>query len=298
MTSKADRIELKLLTIDLAPMILGCLQAFPKQSCDLNLCNIFTWGQIYKLHYFIWKGAYVLYNPRYHYLAYPFCNRMSPAELADLVQRFRSIDPRTEMILFPQDWLKENKDAENYFSFRILPDWSDYVYRSDDLFNLSGKKLAKKKNLISQFLRQHPVYDVQPIIRSDMDAILDHFKQWQTGRNARSIGLTIEYRAVKNSFLFWDKLPNAGLKIILDGEIIAWSIFSPQTENMATIHFEKFDPNLKGCAQLINWETARYLHKSYRYINREQDMGIEGLRQAKRSYEPEFMVPFITSRLK
>ena len=76
------------------------------------------------------------------------------------------------------------------------------------------------------------------------------------------------------------------------------AIFSPQTANMVTIHFEKFDPNLKGCAQIINWETAKYLHKSYIYINREQDMGIEGLRQAKRSYEPEYLVTFITSRLK
>lgn len=298
MTSKTDSIDLKLLTVDLAPLILGCLQAFPKQSCDLNLCNIFTWGQLYKLHYFIWKGAYVLYNPRYHYLAYPFCNRMSPAELADLVKQFRSIDPKTEMILFPEDWLQQHPEAKDIFRFRTHPAWSDYVYLSEKLVNLPGKKLAKKKNLISQFQRLHPVYEIQRIIQADMDAILKHFKKWQTDRNARGIELTKEYRAVKNSFLYWDKLPLDGLKIILDGEIVAWSIFSPQTANMVTIHFEKFDPNLKGCAQIINWETAKYLHKSYIYINREQDMGIEGLRQAKRSYEPEYLVTFITSRLK
>jgi len=298
MTQNQAQFELKLLTPDLAPMILGCLQAFPKQSCDLNLCNIFTWGAIYKLHYFIWQGAYVIYNPRYHYITFPFCYNLGPDKLAQLVKDFRSVDPKVEMILFPTDWLETHPETNDYFRLRTHEAWSDYVYLAEKLVNLPGKKLAKKKNLISQFLRQYPEYEVKRIVKADQDAILEHFKKWQTDRNIKEIGLTLEYRAVKNSFLFWDDLPLDGLKILLNGEIIAWTIFSPQTANMATVHFEKFDPSIKGCAQLINWETARYLHKSYIYINREQDMGIEGLRQAKRSYEPEFMAWFITSRLK
>jgi hypothetical protein len=176
--------------------------------------------------------------------------------------------------------------------------WSDYVYLTEKLYTLSGKKLAKKKNLLSQFRRQYPSYTTENIVKEDKDAILEHFKRWQTDRNIKEIGLTMEYRAIKNAFTFWDQLPLDGLKITADSDIIAWSVFSPQSADMATVHFEKFDPAIKGCAQVINWETAKYLLDSYKYINREQDMGIEGLRQAKRSYDPEFMVPFITSRLK
>ncbi len=298
MNKKKPEFELKLLTVDLAPMIMDCLKAFPKQACDMNLSNLFTWGQLYKLHYFIWKGAYVIYNPRFHYIAFPFCYKFGATELAELVKDFRALDPKTEMILFPQEWLDNHPEAKELFRFRKHANWSDYVYLTEKLVNLSGKKLAKKKNLIAQFKKLHPHYKVQNIVKGDMDAILDHYRHWQSDRNIRSINLTMEYRAIKNAFKHWDDLPLDGLKIMLDKDIIAWSIFSPQTENMATIHFEKFYPSLKGCAQIINWETAKYLQRTYLYINREQDMGVEGLRQAKRSYEPEFMVDFITSRLK
>lgn len=298
MNKTRDAFDLKLLSIDMAPIIQTCLTNFPKKACDLNLCNLFTWGQLYKLHYFVWNDAYVIYNPRYHYLAFPFCYKFGAKELAQLVIDFRAVDPKTEMILFPAEWLEDHPDAKTLFRFRVHQAWSDYVYLSEKLYTLSGKKLAKKKNLISQFKRQYPSYQVENIIQADKEAILDHYKKWQTDRNIKEIGLTLEYRAVKNAFLLWDKLPLDGLKIIVDNEIIAWTIFSPQTFDMATIHFEKFDPTIKGCAQIINWETANYLKDSYTFINREQDMGIEGLRQAKRSYEPEGMIMFITSRLK
>jgi len=298
MSLTQNKYELKLLTVDLAPMIEGCLSAFPKLACDLNLCNLFTWGQLYKLQYFIWGSAYVIYNPRYHYLAFPFCYDFDAKALADLVREFRSIDPKTEMILFPLEWLERHPEARDYFRLRTHEAWSDYVYSSEKLYLLSGKKLAKKKNLLSQFRRLYPEYRVENIVKEDKEAILEHFKKWQSDRDIKDVGLTMEYKAVKNSFLFWDKLPLDGLKIIVEDEIIAWTIFSPQTDDMVTIHFEKFDPAIKGCAQVINWESAKYLKDRYRYINREQDMGIEGLRHAKRSYEPEFMVMFHTSRLK
>lgn len=293
-----DKYDLKLLTVELAPMIEGCLSAFPKQACDLNLCNLFTWGQLYKLQYFIWGNAYVIYNPRYHYLAFPFCYDFSAKALADLVWDFRSIDSKIEMILFPTEWLERHPEAKEIFRFRTHEAWSDYVYLSEKLYSLPGKKLAKKKNLLSQFHRLYPDYRVENIGKEDKEAILEHFKKWQSDRNIKDVGLTMEYKAVRNSFDFWDKLPLGGLKITVGDDIIAWTIFSPQTDDMATIHFEKFNPAIKGCAQLINWESAKYLKSKYIYINREQDMGIEGLRHAKRSYEPEFMIMFITSRLK
>jgi hypothetical protein len=80
------------------------------------------------------------------------------------------------------------------------------------------------------------------------------------------------------------------LKIAQGGELIAFSIFSALSSNMADVHFEKFDPEIKGIGQVINWETAKKLSAQYKYINREQDLGIKGLRQAKKSYSPEYIV--------
>jgi hypothetical protein len=298
MDSNIVKFDLKPLTVDMAPDIIGCLNSFPKQACDLNLCNLFTWGKLYKLQLFLWGNAHVLYNPHYHYLAFPFCYNFDAKALAELVMDFRSIDPLTEMILFPKEWLEVHPEATDYFRFRTHEDWSDYVYLAEKLYTLTGKKLAKKKNLLSQFHREYPVYQVERIVKADREAILVHYDKWKTVRDNNDPSLDQELQAVKNTFDIWDELPLDGLKIIVDNSIIAWSIFSPQTQDMITVHFEKFDPTIKGCAQVINWECAKYLKDQYTYINREQDMGIEGLRHAKRSYDPEFMVMFITSRLK
>ncbi|HOD18042.1 MAG TPA: phosphatidylglycerol lysyltransferase domain-containing protein [Candidatus Cloacimonadota bacterium] len=298
MEQQKPQFDLQLMTLDVAPLIQNCLMNFPRQCCDLNLCNLFTWGQLYKLHYFVWEDTYVIYNPRYHYLGFPFCYNFGAQALAELVKQFRSLDDKVEMILFPSEWIDAHPEAKQFFRFRIHEQWSDYIYLAEKLFTLPGKKLAKKKNLISQFKRLYPDYTVERISQTDRDAILAHYGKWQMNRQVKDPNLTMEFKAVKNAFLFWDKLPLDGLKIIINDEIAAWAVFSPQTTDMVTVHFEKFDPNLKGCAQVINWETARYLKDRYKYINREQDLGIEGLRQAKRSYEPEFMAWFITSRIK
>jgi hypothetical protein len=68
--------------------------------------------------------------------------------------------------------------------------------------------------------------------------------------------------------------------------MIAFTIYSQQSDDMVNVHFEKFDREMKGAAQLINWETAKHLQDRYLYVNREEDMGVPGLRKSKRSYQP------------
>jgi hypothetical protein len=89
---------------------------------------------------------------------------------------------------------------------------------------------------------------------------------------------------------YFTELGLQGVKISRGDDMVAFSIFSPLNANMVDVHFEKFDPEVKGSSQVINWETAKFLSGKYKYINREQDLGIEGLRRAKQSYDPEYIV--------
>ena len=162
------------------------------------------------------------------------------------------------------------------------------------MVQLSGKKLAKKKNLISQFRRAYPDYKVLPITADRAEVILSFTEKWRREREVEGIYLNTEFTAIRNTMDMWNDIPIEGIIICLDHRIAAYSMFSPQTVDMATVHFEKFDPDKKGSAQLINWETARHLQSRFKWINREQDIGLEGLRQAKMSYDPDFMVAFIT----
>ena len=105
-------------------------------------------------------------------------------------------------------------------------------------------------------------------------------------------------KAIQNTLDMWEHLPVDGIIICHQERIVAYSIFSPHTEDMATVHYEKFAPFKKGSAQVINWETARYLQGKYKWLNREQDIGLPGLRQAKTSYMPDKLINFITAKIK
>ena len=286
-------LDLKPLTLEHVPLLAEYLNRYPRIACDYSICNLIAWGIIYRTQYTIWREHLVVVNPKYAYVFYPIGPGLSASDVRELVDKYRCADPNTELILIPEDWQESVPGLDKYFAIRENREWDDYVYSVESMVNLSGKKLAKKKNLVSQFVRAYPDYKVLPITPDKHEVILRFTEKWRRERNAEGIFLNTEFQAITNILKMWDDLPADGVLICHHDRISAYSIFSRQTEDMATIHFEKFDPDMKGSGQLINWETARYLQGKYTWLNREQDMGLEGLRQAKTSYMPDRMVKFI-----
>lgn len=289
-------LDLQPLTPAQIPLLQDFLSRFPRQSCDYSVCNLQTWGKIYRNQYAVWRGHLILVNPKYGYIFYPVGPGLPASELHELLRQYQALEPEAELILIPEDWQRRQPDLAEFFSVCEERDWADYVYSVNDMVRLSGKKLAKKKNLVSQFVRAYPDYHVLPVTPDKHGVILRFTEKWRRERNAEGIYLHTEYNAICNTLEMWDILPVEGIIICHEHRISAYSIFSAQTADMATVHFEKFDPQMKGSAQLINWETARALQGRYMWLNREQDMGLEGLRQAKLSYAPERMIPFIIGK--
>lgn len=284
--------NLELITTEHIPLLSEYLHKYPRENCDYSVTNILAWGQIYRNHYLIWQDNLIIYNPKYQYILFPLGNNFTEADLAELVNRFREVFPKAEMILFPDDYVQSHPEIHKYFELTEDRSWADYVYSVDKLVQLSGKKLAKKKNLVSQFVRAYPEYKVLPITSDRSGVLLEFTHKWRRERSAEGIYLMTEIKAIENTLKMWDELPTEGIIICLNNRIAAYSIWSPQTPEMVSEHFEKFDPEKKGSAQLINWETARTLQGRYKYVNREQDLGLDGLRQAKLSYDPEYLVKF------
>ncbi|HPF08175.1 MAG: phosphatidylglycerol lysyltransferase domain-containing protein [Candidatus Cloacimonadaceae bacterium] len=279
-------------------MLHDYLSKYPRENCDYTITNLIVWGKIYSNHYYFFKDRLVIFNPQYEYIFFPLGEDLLPQELADLVKIFREYFKEAELVLIPQDYILRHSDLEQFFELREDRDWADYIYSTDSMVNLSGKKLAKKKNLISQFRRAYPQYKVMKITPDRLDVILQFTHKWRRERSAEGIYLMTEIKAIENTLAAWNSLPVEGIIICLDYKIAAYSIFSTQTTDMMTVHFEKFDPDKKGSAQIIYWETARYLQGRYQWINREQDIGLDGLRQAKLSYVPDRFALFFFSRLK
>lgn len=286
-------IEFKPLTTEHIPLLIEYLREYPRENCDYSICNLMTWGRIYTDMYTIWKDRLVIINPKYQYVCYPVGPELRPVELRELISDFQIQYPEAQLILIPELYYHNHPELNEYFDLAEQDGWADYVYSAERMVNLSGKKLAKKKNLISQFNRAYPDHKVLEMNAGHCAEVISFAAKWKRERALEGIYLNTEMKALQYSMEMWDDIPSQGIIICHQHTISAFSIFSPQTADMATVHFEKYDPDMKGSAQYINYETSRFLMNDYKWINRESDMDLDGLRQAKRSYLPDYMAKFI-----
>lgn len=292
-------LKLESLTLEHKPVLADYLERYPRESCDYSLANLYAWGKIYDNQIAFDAGNLILVNPKYQYICFPLGENISVDYLVQLVKETRETMPQAELILVPEDYLLLHPEMHHWFEVDDNRDWSDYIHSVQRLAELKGKKLAKKKNLISQYTRAYPDYRMVEITRDKAEMVISFTEKWRRERDAEGPFLDSEFEAIRHTFEMWDDLPVEGLIVCHQHHISAYSVFSPLTRDMAAIHYEKFDPDMKGSAQLINWETANYLlRKGYTWLNREQDLGLEGLRKAKLSYDPDHLVKFITTELR
>jgi len=273
-------------------LIYGFLKKYPTENCDYNICNLFSWDLFLKLEYMFYQDRLILFNPFYKYFLSPVGEQFSAEELFQLYNMFKNKYDDLEILGVSEDYVNNNQDLKEYFSIRNDENLNDYIYTTENLVNLPGKKLAKKKNLISQFKRLYPDFSLKPIDANDYKEIMEFCDYWKNNHDEENEKLNIEFEAIKTILTRWDLFPCEGLKLFLNGKLCAFSIYSRQTEDMAAVHFEKFDPKIKGAGQAINQETAKLLIKDFKFVNREQDMGMPGIRQAKRSYQPVRMLAY------
>ena len=181
--------------------------------------------------------------------------------------------------------------------FRIHPDRSgcDYVYKIDDLADLAGKKFQKKRNHVNKFDLTHPHCQALPMTPDLLPAVQEMVDAWYESRLAKESkdDFQMERTALKRAFAHMDDYGIEGLVLVDDGRILAMTMGSPLTEDTFDIHFEKAREDVDGAYAAINRAFARYLREKYpqlRYLNREDDMGLPGLRKAKLSYNPDHLI--------
>jgi hypothetical protein len=279
--------ELRYVKIEDHELLSEVLARYTTPRSAYDIVNLMIWGTQFKAQWMEYEGRLVLYNETWTCILMPLGEYLSPQEMLLLSESFyeagrcgaiTQVD--TEYYVQYEPYLEE---------FEIIKDYNtaDYIYLTERLAKLSGKKLQKKKNLISQFKRIYGDYEVEKLQQEDGEECLRLSDKWMEDHpEDKDNGYKYERKALKLAFEFFSRFGMEGLVIRYKQDIIAFTLFTEQKEDMALIHFEKFDRSFKGVAQLINWETARYLLPRYHYLNREEDMGIPGLRKSKLSYQP------------
>ena len=171
-------------------------------------------------------------------------------------------------------------------------DTFDYLYHGEDLKYFKGKKLAGQRNHVNRFLAEHPDVRILPLTDETLaDARILADRWYQRRSPEEDAGM--ELVALNRAFAHWQDLGLEGLVMYVGEQVVAMTMGSRLGEDTVDVHFEKADLDYPGAYAVINRAFARHIREKYpqvKFLNREDDMGIEGLRKAKLSYYPHHMV--------
>lgn len=195
----------------------------------------------------------------------------------------------------PQDYLEiiGLANIEGFFTVQEESGYGDYLYNASDLAQLKGHKYSKKRNLIAQFAKAcGPTAAVKPMQGVCLRDCLELFDQWEKVRGGPVIAdiPNCERKAIVNALEHFKELEMSGVAVELGGRLAGFAFGSRLTADTYTLNFEKADPGVKGLYQFLDSEAARAVPAGYSVINKENDLGLPGLKKAKESYFPSRVI--------
>ncbi len=261
------------------------------RNCDFSFANMYSWQFIYHSEYAVVEDTlFVRFYIDGGRPAYMMPQGAMPLResIAWLVDDAASLG-HTLCLLGISEEGRSALNAAYPEAFRFIAerDYSDYIYLRDDLASLSGKRLQPKRNHINRFIKNYPDYNYQPLTAELVPVCLQFEKQWVSEkRTGHEEDLAAEREAMTRALTHFNELGLLGGTLWVGDKIVAFTYGSPVNADTFDVHVEKADADVDGAYTMINREFARTIPETYRYVNREEDLGLPGLRQAKLSYHP------------
>ena len=258
----------------------------PKKSSDYSFINLWGWSDDHGL-YWAWSDDAVWIKQTIPNEA--LWAPVGPWKEIDWSRCFdKYFDESITFLRIPEEllliWERDTKERIHREDERAQ--W-DYIYDVKELIELKGNRFHKKKNLLNQFRKK---YDFQfvPFDIEMIDMALAMQEDWCTWRDCESSeALSAENQVISRILDSWKKFEGLiGGAIIVDQNMVAYTIAEPLSQDTVVIHFEKGNPDYKGAYQAINQMFLEHNSEQFNFVNREQDLGDEGLRKAKLSYNP------------
>lgn len=271
------------------------------RGCDYNFTNLFVWSRAYGQEIARVDGFLVT-----HLCGRMGCSYMYPAGSGDLAAAIdilaREADERRQPLRLVCLTTRQMEELDRLmpgrFAYEADRDGFDYLYDIDRLADLTGKKLHAKRNHINRFMDNNPSWVYEEITPQTLPECLEMDQEWyrrsmvrEGAAEERDLG--DEGIALRTAMDHYHALGLEGGLIRVYGEVVAFTMGDRLNSDTYDVHFEKAYGELQGAYAMINREFARWVrakHPNVRYLNREDDMGVEGLRKAKESYYPDRMV--------
>lgn len=264
------------------------------KACDYSPANYILWGHVYQTEFTIIDNMLItkfMRDGNWHFTV-PMGNGSFQAAMEFILDYCEAHNiPFLMHMVEPEMADKIEQLYPDKFLVNYNRDSSDYVYLAENLIQLTGKKYHGKKNHINKFKKNHPDWLYEPMTDENMQECVAMTKAWCVENNCcedeeKAAEICILVQAIENR----TKLHLIGGIIRTSERIVGLTMGEPCSKDSFVIHFEKAFASEQGAYPMINQQFALHELSDYTYINREEDMGIEGLRKAKESYYPTYMV--------
>lgn len=275
------------------------LEQSPCYSMEYNFTLLYIWQNQYNMEFAI-EDDMLFIRSGHEKKAYLFpCGEKNPKRaLEKLFEHcpegitFYSLNSDQKQFL--------EKEYPDRFLFKEDRDAGDYVYLSENLANLKGKKLSSKRNHINRFEAEHSDWSYENITSENLLEVVKMHELWcKTQDMEERKGLKEESEAVKLALENFDELELIGGLIRTEGKVVAFSVGDRLNDNTFLVHIEKAFSNINGAYPIINREFVRHNCLDFKYVNREDDAADEGLRRAKLSYQPyEIIKKYVAKEIK
>jgi len=264
---------------------------YPQAHSDNTFTNMVCWNHYANYRYAVINGSILLSSTIDGVIRFraPIGPR-DPELLREVIRLAFAVGDKEPVVLIDQPtslWIQSLCPKVH-----IIPDRNhfEYVYRARDLADLSGGSYLNIRRQLNRF-RKNCAYAVEPITAENTDEVKCFLVKWCEWKGCEDDPvLAHEKEAIFYAVDHFVELGISGLIIRVDRNIGAMSLFEPLNTDTALVHFEKGLPDCEGIYKAINAETADLISKDYTYINRESDLGVPGLREAKMRYHPDHMV--------
>jgi len=292
-------LQFQPLDLKVQPLFSAITQKFDCQLMNYSFTVLFLYRNVCHIQYVIFENFFLIKATQNEesFFMFPIGEGNLPVILDKIAGETLSMQNSVRFYQFCNDfapvllqWAEEFCEKTGY-QFRqnsIRKDF-EYIYSAEKLARLEGHFLKPKRNQINHFTKNNN-WSFAHISKDNIEKVKHFNALWDAQKTASETSLEKENIALEEAFTYFFELNMQGILLQIENEIVAFSIGFPLNDDTFLILFEKADRTCKGAYSMINKLFANEISKKYTYINRAEDAGVEGLRKAKLSYQPEYLI--------
>lgn len=263
------------------------------RSCERTFVNVYLWSRHDKVQYAIIEDTLVFRDSGKNLsFTYPAGEPENVKKALEFLMEYCK-EKDVPFILYnvtPHMFAQLDKWYPKKFFIEYNRDLADYVYETEKLASLAGKKLHGKRNHINKFKALYPDWSYEPLNDDNVEDCFQMALKWRNKNGCEDDPeKNAEMCVTLNSLRLYKELGLKGGVLKADGKIVAFTVGEPVSDDTFVVHIEKAFAEVDGAYPMINQQFVQHECMEYEYVNREEDTGAEGLRKAKLSYRPAFL---------